>query len=421
MKILIVAPNASARFGGEAFLPLKYFEGLARRGHAVRLVTHARVRDELAATFPDLMDRIDWVQDTRAHRVSVAAAGRLPGRLRDVVLGLTVGPLTDAAARRLIAARVAAGEVEVIHQPQPVSPRAPSAIHGFGVPVVIGPMNGDMRFPRGWEAREPALSRRLTPLLRLAATVSNRLVPGKARAAVLLVANDRTRRALPVAHPNVETLVENGVDFRTFAPCPLVPRAPGDPFRLVFLGRLVGWKAVDVTLAALAQARAAGVPAELDILGDGEARAALQAQAAPLGAAVRFHGFVPQAQAAAVLAQSHALILNSLWECGGAVVLEAMATGLPVIASAWGGPADYLDASCGILVDPAPAASFADRLAQAIARLAADPAAAAAMGAAGAARARAEFDWDRKIDRIEAVYARALRQAGRSSGTPSAG
>lgn len=42
----------------------------------------------------------------------------------------------------------------------------------------------------------------------------------------------------------------------------------------------------------------------------------------------------------------------SLYECGEAVVLEGMAAGLPVIATKWGGPADYLDETTGILIDP---------------------------------------------------------------------
>ena len=51
-RVLIVAEHASARFGGEAALPLHYFRVLRNRGVPVWLVTHARTRDELSALYP---------------------------------------------------------------------------------------------------------------------------------------------------------------------------------------------------------------------------------------------------------------------------------------------------------------------------------------------------------------------------------
>ena len=53
-------------------------------------------------------------------------------------------------------------------------------------------------------------------------------------------------------------------------------QAADSPFRLVFMGRLVGWKAVDITLDALACARSPGIAAELDIFGDGPERVLLE-------------------------------------------------------------------------------------------------------------------------------------------------
>ena len=96
-----------------------------------------------------------------------------------------------------------------------------------------------------------------------------------------------------------------------------------------------------------------------------------------------FAGFLSQGECAERLAASHALILNSLWECGGAVVLEAMAMQLPVIASDWGGPADYLDETCGILVTPTPRHDFATRLADAIITLSKDQKLCQRIGEAG--------------------------------------
>ena len=98
------------------------------------------------------------------------------------------------------------------------------------------------------------------------------------------------------------------------------------------------------------------------------------------------------------------LVLPSLYECGGAVVLEAMAVGLPVIASNWGGPADYLDADCGILVSPKSRAQFVDDLGAAMLKLAGDAELRMKMGRAGRRRVEECFDWERKVDRILEIY-----------------
>jgi glycosyltransferase involved in cell wall biosynthesis len=79
-----------------------------------------------------------------------------------------------------------------------------------------------------------------------------------------------------------------------------------------------------------------------------------------------FRRLVSQADCARKLTRSDALVLPSMYECGGSVVLEAMAMEVPVIATAWGGPADYLDPSCGILVEPYSKESFVDDLSLAL-------------------------------------------------------
>lgn len=414
IKVLIVAPNASATFGGEAFLPLIYFAALRARGFPVRLITHARNREGLMARFPGAGDSIHFIPDSAWHRGIFHTGRRFPEPLRSAVFGTALNLVNEVYQTRLIRQLLRAGEVEVIHQPTPVSPKLPSSVHGFGVPVIIGPMNGGMTYPEGYEDHQSGLARRFIAVSRRIAVAMNWVIPGKRKAAALLVANQRTRAALPVRHPKVIDLVENAVDLGVWqAPAEARPlRQATDPFRLVFLGRLVGWKAVDVTLDALKQARSGGRDVRLDILGDGEARADLERRAAELGlgGAVRFLGFMPQADCAAHMRASDALILNSIFECGGAVVLEAMSLGLPVIASDWGGPADYLDDECGILIPPVPRADFAGRIAAAMIRLADDPDLGRRMGEAGRAKVIRHYDWQKKVDRVIDLYREVLSE-----------
>jgi glycosyltransferase involved in cell wall biosynthesis len=101
-------------------------------------------------------------------------------------------------------------------------------------------------------------------------------------------------------------------------------------------------------------------------------------------------------------------LLPSIYECGGAVVLEAMACGIPVIAVAWGGPLDYLDESCGMLVPPSGPESIIGGFVEAARKLATDGSLRARLGAAGRRRVELLFDWNRKIDRILDIYEQAI-------------
>jgi glycosyltransferase involved in cell wall biosynthesis len=414
-RVLIVSEHASARFGGEAALPLHYFRVLRRRGYNVWLITHARTRAELSQAFPG-EQRILYVEDTRLHILMWRLGKRLPGQIAYFTVGFVSRVAAQLEQRKLVRSLVAAHCIDVIHQPMPVSPREPSLMCGFGVPVVIGPMNGGMEYPPAFARARGSTERWLLRAGRFASWGLNRLLPGKRAAALLLVANERTRRALPpgLRAPVVE-LVENGVDVSLWNAGADTSPPASDAVAVttfVFLGRLVDWKAVDVLLHAFQRA-AQRSAIRLLIIGDGVECARLKELALKLeilagertdvGRAF-FVGWLTQVQCAVELRQADCLVLSSLLECGGAVVLEAMCAGKPVIATAWGGPVDYLDPSCGVLVPPDSRAGLIEGFAAAMTRLAAAPELRREMGRRGREKATRDFDWEVKIDRVLALY-----------------
>jgi glycosyltransferase involved in cell wall biosynthesis len=85
-----------------------------------------------------------------------------------------------------------------------------------------------------------------------------------------------------------------------------------------------------------------------------------------------------------------------------------MAMEMPVIATAWGGPADYLDCTCGILVEPTSADAFVANLSSALVRLAENPEERVAMGKAGRLKVIEDFDWETKVDRMLGIYREAV-------------
>jgi glycosyltransferase involved in cell wall biosynthesis len=329
----------------------------------------------------------------------------LPDRVALATFGFVIHSATQLAQQRAVRELVPRVRASIVHEPIPVSPRTPSMMHDVGVPVVIGPMNGGMRYPPGFRHLEGHFERHIVGLARGTAFVANALIPGKRRATALLVANSRTREALPRGTcPRVIELVENGVDLSLFCRA-LRPTTPRSRVRFVFVGRLIRLKAVDLLLEAIAIAsRQADI--ELHVVGDGPERAALEARCGRLSLADRvlFHGFVAQERCPSLLDDADALVMPSLLDCGGAVVLEAMAMGLPVIATRWGGPADYVDETTGILVAPIAPSALVEGFANAIVKLARSPELRAQMGVAARSRVLERYDWERKIDRILSIY-----------------
>jgi glycosyltransferase involved in cell wall biosynthesis len=410
VRVLIIAEHASARYGGEAILPLHIFRGLRRRGVDARMIVHGRTRDELKVLLPEDIDRIHLIPDDLSQRLLFRLGKYLPHRIGYFSTGLVSRLVTQWRARRIAKRLVAEHSVDLVHQPIPVSPREPSLIYNLGVPVVMGPLNGGMTYPEAFRSRQSHLVSIFFRLAHHAPYLMHWLMPGKLLADTILVANERTRDSLPSGlRGEVLTMFENGVDLSLWTPAGDEPVKDG-PVRIVFVGRLIDCKAVDLLLEAFRDV-IARTPATLHLAGDGPMRLRWESKAKELGldGAVRFLGWLSQEGCAELLRRSDVMVLPSLHECGGAVVLEAMAVGIPVIAANWGGPADYLDSSCGILVDPTSRASFVEGLAKAMLRLAGTPDLQREMGRAGRERVLRDFDWDRKIEGLLNLYERMIQ------------
>ena len=182
---------------------------------------------------------------------------------------------------------------------------------------------------------------------------------------------------------------------------------PAPPAReglhLVFVGRITPIKGLRVLIAALARALEARPDLHLTLVGDGEDRAHLEALARPLGEAVHFAGFQSQEGVAQAVGQADALILPSFAEGLPVVLMEALAAARPVIATQVAGVGELVeDGVSGLLVP----ASDEAALTKAILTLAEmPPDKRAAMGAAGQAKVRAEFDAKVEAARIGVLFA----------------
>ena len=177
----------------------------------------------------------------------------------------------------------------------------------------------------------------------------------------------------------------------------------GQPARIVIVANLHPYKGHAVALTAFARVRAAlpTVAARLQLAGSGPAAQALRAQARELGIdeEVDFLGSV--ANVPALLHGCLFTVLPSLTEGMPNAVLESLAYGRPVVASAVGGVPEILSRGGGILVRP----GDPEALAEAMGTLLADPDLAAELGAEGRAVVRDRFGVDRMVtDSIRLYY-----------------
>ncbi len=164
--------------------------------------------------------------------------------------------------------------------------------------------------------------------------------------------------------------VPNVVDTDIFAPC--AARRPHAQTRLVTVGSLIERKGHRHLLGALARLRRGGRSLTLDVIGDGPLRSELEALARSIGVddVVRFHGEKPKEDVAAAMRRADLFVLASLWENLPCVVLEAMSTGLPIVATYVGGIPEVLGADQGVLVAPGSSDALVEGLGEALGKVA---------------------------------------------------
>jgi type III pantothenate kinase len=220
------------------------------------------------------------------------------------------------------------------------------------------------------------------------------------------------------------TVIPCGVDLSLFHPDgPAEPRTPGRQ-RLVCVGRLVERKGIGNAISALehvsdAELVIAGGPARERLHEDPEARRLL-AIARDAGVADRVHlrGRLGRRNVPPLLRSADALVSVPWYEPFGIAPLEAMACGVPVLASAVGGMIDtVVDGVTGVHVAP----RDPERLAAALKTLLAEPGLRAGYGRAGVERARRLYDWRRIAAATLDVYERTTRRQRRRPRRPGSG
>lgn len=202
--------------------------------------------------------------------------------------------------------------------------------------------------------------------------------------------------------------VAKGVDIDRFKPGRVTPglqvrRQETKQPVVISVGGLTRRKGLDVCLRALGKLHDQGLAFTLLVIGEGPEERNLRELAKNLGIAdrVQFFGVISRADIPGFYGMSDLFCLAALQDAAPNVVMEAMASGLPIVSTLAGGIPEYvMDGETGFLVSPGDVSALAGKLK----RLIVDESLRRKMGQAGRERAEREFPYRKMIDRVAAVY-----------------
>jgi glycosyltransferase involved in cell wall biosynthesis len=302
--------------------------------------------------------------------------------------------------------QIKAGDFDIVHRITPLSPTSQSSLakrcRRAGVPFVMGPLNGGVPWPKGFDAERRNEKEWLSYI-----RGAYKLLPGRKAtlnsSAAIIVGSRHTESEIPARHAEKTIYIpENAIDPARFN---IVAAPKHHVLRACFVGRLVPYKGPDMLLDAAADLLREG-KMQLDIIGDGPMMQGLKERVAAEGMSdsVVFHGWMEHRDVQSIMAQCHVLSFPSIREFGGGVVLEAMALGVVPLIVDYAGPGELVISGSGVKVPCGSRSEIVDGFKRELALMASDPEALADMAASGRDRIHSHFTWSQKADQIMKVY-----------------
>lgn len=406
-RVLVIAEAANPEWVSVPLIGWSLAEAL--RGVAdVHLVTQIRNRDAIL--------RKGWVEGVDFTAIDTEAIAAPAWKLSQILrMGESRGwtivqaissltyPWFERKVWKAFGPALKRGDYDLVHRITPLSPAASGPLAAqclkAGVPYVLGPLNGGVPWPKGFEAEQKQEGEWLSRARGLL-----QVFPGRRRmlqaCSAILYASKFTRGDIPA--PLLERsiyLPENAIDparfFREAAPEPGTLKA-------CFIGRFVPLKGLGMLVEAAKPLLQAG-KLELHLVGDGPVAAGLKEQAAGLPG-IHFHGWLKHEEVQDVAARCHVLAFPSIREFGGGAVLEGMALGLAPLVVDYGGPADLVTPEVGIKIPLTTREEMTQALQQALEQMAANPGQTARMGQASRQRVTELFTWPRRAEQIAQIY-----------------
>ncbi len=306
---------------------------------------------------------------------------------------------------RLLKKRLNAREFDLVLRLTPVAPVSPSLFakrcKRLGIPFIIGPVNGGLPWPKGYSQAEKSKEwisnfRFLYRLLPYARSTYR-------DAAAVITGSSETYAEFSRHEDKLFFMPENGIREEAVVDRLQNPNKKG-PLKLIFVGRLVGFKGADVAIRSAAE-MIRDRRARLTIVGDGEERANLEALAKELGVEVDFTGMLSHAETMKHFRAADVLVFPSVREFGGGVVFEALSLGCVPIVCNYGGPGDIVvDGVTGFSIPMRGEGYTEMQITRVLQKLERFPTLLAQMSREGQRFARQELSWQGKARKMTEIF-----------------
>ncbi|MEO1593028.1 MAG: glycosyltransferase family 4 protein [Cyanobacteria bacterium J06632_22] len=366
LRVLLIMHECNPDWTSVPLVAYQYYRTI-RELAEVTVITHGRNREALSRPFPK--DRIIYIDESAAIEryfkyvvdpLTVLAGNRV-WQLYTALTYPVYAEFNQGVYTRM-KDEVAAGKFDIVHAITPMMPRYPVKLsqvcQQHGVPFVLGPINGGLPYPESFRdvaskdlayfSALRALGRHLIPDYRETYRRADQILAGSSYTMGLV------QDLLGVEDERIQLFFENGIN-QSFVKTMRRRKSPDEQVNLLFVGRLVALKGADMLLNAIAALpQALQQQINLRIVGDGVERSNLEAQSIALNlqSCVEFTGWVEQGEILGQYAWADVFCFPSIKDFGGAVVMEAMAAGLPCVAVNYGGVGEYITPETGFTVDP---------------------------------------------------------------------
>jgi len=283
------------------------------------------------------------------------------------------------------------------------------------IPFIWGPVGGGQKTPEGL-MREFSLYGRFAEKVRSAAQGFGRklFVRRKCtkKAHAILVCNRETSSKFPKKYHNkIHFFPVNGIPNKEFKSIENMDKQiRQSPFRVLSAGRLHRLKGFSLAIKSFHKFCSSFPDSELVIVGNGQEYRRLEQliQTLGLNSRVMLHPWVQREELLKMMHSCDVFLFSSFRDGGGAVVVEAMACGKPIICLDTGGPGFHVRPEFGMKISPIYSEHAVDKMAEALEKLYLDEDLMRKMGIAARKRAEDYYVWDRLGERMQEIYWRAL-------------